>query len=307
MSDPSHSADSLQANGGQAQAAMTAGQLLKAARQAAGLHLAILAVNLKVSVRQLEALEADQYRNDHSPVFVRGLASSVCRQLRIDPAPILALLPPTTNYLEPDGLTRQSPASGTAFGNLDTSSSGRQTLAWGAALAMLALIAALVWLPGPSQWAWLDDVTAYLSQSQPSAPERTLTTEPESVLLTPPPLVDAVPAAALPNSSAPMNAPSTGTGAVPVPVPARQSLAPELAAPLSFKATQSSWIEVRTGQDQVLWSGILNPGESHQLAVPQTLKVVVGRADAIAVTYKGQSFDLQPHTKVNVARFEVKP
>jgi hypothetical protein len=35
--------------------------------------------------------------------------------------------------------------------------------------------------------------------------------------------------------------------------------------------------------------------------------VVIGRADAVQVSFKGQPVDLQPHTKVNTARFEVKP
>ena len=73
--------------------ASTAGGLLKAARQSVGMHLAVLSVNLKVPVRQLEALEADQYPVDQSPVFARGLAARICRPLRVDPAPILALMP----------------------------------------------------------------------------------------------------------------------------------------------------------------------------------------------------------------------
>ena len=40
--------------------AATAGQLLREARQKAGIQLAVLSVTLKVPVRQLEALEADE-------------------------------------------------------------------------------------------------------------------------------------------------------------------------------------------------------------------------------------------------------
>ena len=34
--------------------------------------------------------------------------------------------------------------------------------------------------------------------------------------------------------------------------------------------------------------------------------VVIGRAQAVNVTLRGQPFDLKPHTQVTVARFEVK-
>jgi cytoskeleton protein RodZ len=36
------------------------------------------------------------------------------------------------------------------------------------------------------------------------------------------------------------------------------------------------------------------------------LNVIVGRADATQVQIRGQSFDLAPVTRDNVARFEVK-
>ena len=71
----------------------SAGALLRQAREAAGLHIAALAVALKVPVKRLEALEADRFDLLPSAVFSRALASSVCRALKIDPAAVLAQLP----------------------------------------------------------------------------------------------------------------------------------------------------------------------------------------------------------------------
>ncbi|MEO8656092.1 MAG: helix-turn-helix transcriptional regulator, partial [Ramlibacter sp.] len=72
---------------------VTAGTLLRRAREAAGLHVAALAVSLKVPVRKLEALESDRYDLLSDAVFVRALASSVCRNLKIDAQPVLDRLP----------------------------------------------------------------------------------------------------------------------------------------------------------------------------------------------------------------------
>jgi cytoskeleton protein RodZ len=77
------------------------GALIKAAREKSGIHLAILAVNLKVSVKQLEALESDQFDKLPEPVFARALAAKVCRLLHIDASPVLALMPVATNGLKP--------------------------------------------------------------------------------------------------------------------------------------------------------------------------------------------------------------
>lgn len=74
-------------------APVLAGALLRQAREAQGLHIAALAVALKVPVRQIEALEGDRLDVLPDLVFVRALAGSVCRQLKIDPKPVLARLP----------------------------------------------------------------------------------------------------------------------------------------------------------------------------------------------------------------------
>ena len=77
------------------------GALIKAAREKAGLHLAILSVNLKVSIKQLEALESDQFDQLSEPVFARALAAKVCRVLKLDPSHVLALMPVVPNGLKP--------------------------------------------------------------------------------------------------------------------------------------------------------------------------------------------------------------
>jgi cytoskeleton protein RodZ len=75
--------------------AVLAGEMLRNAREAAGMHIATLAVALKVPIKKLEALEAGRIDLLPDSVFVRALASSVCRTLKLDPAPILANLPQT--------------------------------------------------------------------------------------------------------------------------------------------------------------------------------------------------------------------
>jgi cytoskeleton protein RodZ len=77
------------------------GALIRQAREKAGIHLAVLAAHLKVSIKQLEALEADQFERLAGTVFVRGLAAKVCRFIKLDPAPVLLLLPAITNGLKP--------------------------------------------------------------------------------------------------------------------------------------------------------------------------------------------------------------
>jgi cytoskeleton protein RodZ len=57
-------------------ASLTAGAMLRKARMAAGLHVAALAVSMKVPVKKLEALESDRLDLLPDVAFVRALASS---------------------------------------------------------------------------------------------------------------------------------------------------------------------------------------------------------------------------------------
>ena len=52
---------------------LTAGAMLRAAREKRGLHIAALATSIKVSPRKLEALEADRYAELPDLTFTRAL------------------------------------------------------------------------------------------------------------------------------------------------------------------------------------------------------------------------------------------
>lgn len=273
--------------------APTAGGLLKAARQAAGVHLAVLSVNLKIPVRQLESLEADQYMADQSPVFARGLAASVCRHLRVDSAPILALMPMSSNYLESNGAVRQALSAPPDLGNLRRSRFGASHQTWWMATGMLVLIAALIWLPHPAHWAWFENLRSSVSTPEPAA---------TALAVSPATLVEPVSASSVAVSTASQEPPSVAALTA-------ASSPPAVAVPseLVFSAQNMSWIEVRDAQKQLIWNGVLNAGDLKRLPVAFPVSVVVGRSDAVQLSVQGQPFDLKPHTQVNTARFEVKP
>ena len=82
----------------------SAGRLLREAREKQGLHIAALAAAIKVPPKKLEALEADRFDALPDATFARALAQTVCRALKIDPAPVMRLLPrPSGHRLETVG------------------------------------------------------------------------------------------------------------------------------------------------------------------------------------------------------------
>jgi cytoskeleton protein RodZ len=303
--------------------AVTAGQLLRKARLKAGIHLAVLSVTLKVPVRQLEALEADQLDPGKGPVFYRGLASSVCRHLQTDAAPILALLPQMSSQLAPLRSAIQPFENDASVGiaGLTWGRMASSKVVWGAAF-MLFLTGALLWLPGPSHWAWLEDVKSLMADEVVSQEVG----EPVSL-----PVFSATPATfeasdakttQSPASSVSNVSMATTTAVVTAPVASKISQVipanPATAMASSsanrsdaspewvFSASGDSWLEVRNAQKAVVWSGVVKAGESTRIQSPLPVSVVVGRSQVVTVTLRGKAFDLKPHTQVTVARFEVK-
>jgi cytoskeleton protein RodZ len=283
------------------------------------MHLAVLSVTLKVPVRQLEALEADELDPGKGPVFYRGLASSVCRHLQTDPAPILALLPQTKAQLQPLGRTVEPLESEGSLGisSIPWSRMASSKVFWGAAL-MVLLTGAFLWLPAPSQWVWMDDIKSLMADEVVSQEviEPMVVTH-ALVLGSPAPLVDAstaTPAATAASATTQVTAPAVALMPPVLPVSPVQpsTIAATVSTPSGagpewvFSATSDSWLEVRNVQKTVVWSGVVKAGESTRIQSPLPVSVVVGRAQVVTATLRGQPFDLKPHTQVTVARFEVK-
>lgn len=301
-----------------------AGRLLREARLKAGMHLAVLSVTLKVPIRELEALEADEWDPVKGPVFYRGLASSICRHLRIDADEILALMPPAAGQLEP---VRAISGAGSLSRkiSLDSEFLAKPTankVVWTSAL-MLVLIVALVWMPSPHQWSWLDSIKAVWASNEaleqgPLVAESARHSEPDGLDNGLTATDVAIPLSALPvevnpaiGSDVPMAADSSTSPpaqdlAAPSPVASTNIAASEAVPEWVFTASDDSWLEVRNAQQAIVWSGILKPGQNTRIQSPLPVSVVVGRAQVVTVRFRDQAFDLKPHTKAAVARFEVK-
>ncbi len=179
---------------------------------------------------------------------------------------------------------------------------------------MLLLTGALIWLPGPAQWIWLDDVKSLLSDDVVSQ-------EVQETVAASVPLESSVP---LLNDNASMRADGLPVGSVDInsvtsppssaPAASASPAVPDAATPSRsgapsewvFTATGDSWIEMRNPQKTVVWSGVVKAGEITRIQSPLPVSVVVGRAQLVSATFRGQPFDLKPHTQVTVARFEVK-
>lgn len=300
----------LETQQSEAPARASAGQQLRSAREAAGLHVAALAGALKVPVHKLEALEADNYAAFPDTVFMRALASSICRSLGMDAQPVLDQLPRNA----PQGLNPQrthlnapiKERAGKSGGGMTASNSGVSTKAVAAVAVLLIGAAAVYFLPSGILDRDDSGQDAPATVSQPVDAAAVQTPVAPAVIDTPAAALPAEPAAAAPAAAAPAAAPV----AAETPAPA----APAAAAPLPpgqqslvFNASAPSWVQVKDARGAVVLSKNLAAGESAQVAAQLPVQVVVGRVAVTTLQVGGQAFDLAAAAQgKDVARFEVK-
>lgn len=289
---------------------VTAGALLREARQAYGMHIAALAVALKVPVSKLEALEADDHAALPDIVFVRALASSVCRTLKMDPVQVLSRLPQSESpRLSANSAGLNAPVKGhfgKSAGMSGSSFTGPSSTSRPFVFVVLILLlGALALYYYPRHKGQEPNAIAVPVDAKPSgssdvvSPGLSVADQPALgvVSMSPAPPVAAPPL--LPTSSAP----------VPVtPAPAASALSVAVASSevLVLRARSESWVQVRDGAGAVALQRNLAAGESVSVSATAPLTVVIGRADVTEVTVRGKPFDLVPVTRENVARFEVK-
>lgn len=272
-------------------AAVSPGALLREARERKGLHIAALAVGLKVPVRRLEALEADRHAELPDATFTRSLALSVCRQLQIDPAPVLALLPraEVTVLRAPDSLSRMAVPPAVAA-PMRLRQAWRHPVAWVVTILIVAALAVLFWPVAVPQVA------------EPNRPEEPVATpaQPAAVglvsgtaaaAIAPPTAAAGPEASGMPAASAKADLPTAVAGSARV---------------LRLTASGVSWVEVLDAAGGVVYRGTLQAGDVVLADGQRPLKVTLGRADRVEVTVRGQAFDAVALARENVARFEVK-
>lgn len=312
-------------------AAASPGALLRRWREAQGLHVAMLAASLKVPPRRLEALEADRWSELPDPAFTRALAQSVCRVLKRDPAPVLALLP------RPDGSRLEQVAAGVNApfrerpGVIEPGMGQalRRPAVW---VVVALLVAALVVMFWPAR---LDDVALPApvgeggaggqggqepgrAAADGAARDSVARGAPDSAAAeAPPPPAPPPHADAQAARSAPA-APSAGGGSAAAagePISAAPAVVPAAApvgqleavsqAVLALRASAPSWIEARDAGGRVVFSRTLQAGESVALDAALPLRLTIGNAAATELSLHGRPFDLAPHLRGNVARVDL--
>lgn len=285
------------------------GPSLKLARETRKLSVEDVASNLRLSVRQINALENDEFNALPEATITRGFIRNYARLLEIPAEPLLEAYRASSPGDGPKAITIQS---------ANILISGGDKRPWLAYILASLVIAALLgaWLlyfehtehvsldkaaePAPIKAEQNNQtVTEPLPIAALPAAERTVDTIEQSPTATVPAEASQTPQAA---PQAPPSAPETdAVSAVVAPAEASKDV-----SKISLRFAEQSWVSVVDRDNKEILNKNKPAGSEETVEGMKPFKVVIGNSAGTSLVFNGKVIDLAPHTKLNVARLTLE-
>ena len=314
------------------------GQHLRLAREARGVSVAEVSAALKLSPRQVKAIEANEWLQWPRTV-IRGFVRNYARYLELD---IAALMVALDSIPMPEGPELVVGAPSAVDMPREGAGDRRDYVRVAAGLiALILAILACLLVPVETWRSGLASIKALVSEKQAGSTMAVISSgvsgdvsgivlpAPEVVIvpisgpgedvppLPAPPAADAASVAtplpvpvpvpvSVPSTSSASSVPSVSAPApAPLPVPA-PAPAPPSGEGLSFFFEQSSWVEVRDANGRLLLSRILPAGSQREVAGQPPFSLIVGNTSGVTLHYRGKLVPLAQHSSGGVARLTLE-
>jgi cytoskeleton protein RodZ len=264
---------------------------LRAARTAQNLSVGEVARQLRLSVVQVEALEASAFERLPGPVFARGFLRNYARLLHLDPDVLLRSVAPA--------LPAEGESQVPAIARGEPMPAAR-TVRWPRYAVLLVLVLAAL----AAYELYLAGSPAPVEKAKPSS----AVPVPVASLLSEAPAPIRVESAAAGGAQTDAVASEASVTPPSPAVAAERASSPSSSGEgelhLSFEA--DSWVEVRDRNGKTLFSRLNRQGTDQRVKGTPPLVVVVGNPRAVRLTYNDRLVDLDPHTKRDVARLTLE-
>jgi cytoskeleton protein RodZ len=319
------------------------GALLREARERQGLSLADVARHLKLSQRQVDAIEKDNFAALPGPVFVRGFMRNYARLVALDAAVLVAAAEATPGFpLPPASATSQTVAQPVVSSTGNARREGpRGKRAWWPVTAVLiiAAVALMYFLrdhesavePAPTEVSLgiqtpetvAPQPEAGASTADPNAAGPAVPSEASTGAIVSTPVIPAAAPAtapATPGASTPPATPSgnanagqtTSSGTRGDPTAAGESFASASvgggsgSGEVRLNFARDAWVEVKDATGSIVFSQLNTAGSERIVRGQPPFQLVVGNASGVTVTYNAREVDLAPHTRTDVARITLE-
>ena len=280
------------------------GEALAEARTALGLTHADVAQQIKFMPRQLEALEAERFEALPGPTIARGMVRTYARFLKLDPEPLLQRMAGEVKV--PDA----TPQLAARFSQpVPFSDGGRRSTA-----AYLALSAVVLAVAGGVLYEWRHErpTPPFVEASsipEPRAQTASLAAAPLAAVPESAPVAPKVEAAPAPKVEKVEKVEKAQKAEKVEKVKVEAAAQPKSVSGsnrLVLRFEEEAWAEVTDGAGRQLVSSLNPAGTERAVRCAPPCSLVIGNAQHVRITYNDREIDLQPHVKVEVARFTLK-
>ena len=288
-------------------AAISAGQNLKSAREAKNLDIDDICSYLRLSRRQVIALESDDFSALPEPAITRGFIRNYARMLELDAEPLLEVYRNFSASEHPRPISIQSE---------NIRIPGNDKSPWLLYVFASVLIVLLV-----TAWViYVDYIPKSSSEVQYVPSETEVEAAASNVESVPVPAAEIVPASDAATASVEGAAPvevivpaesPAGAGAITQTTDA--AVVATQAAPVSagmavvkLRATERSWVRITDRNNKSIFDKIMVADIEETVQGEPPLQVVIGNAPGTTLIFNNQTVDLASVTHERVARLKLE-
>jgi cytoskeleton protein RodZ len=265
------------------------GRMLLQLREERQLSVSDVAQHLKYGVKQIEALEAEEFGRLPGSTFIRGMVRNYAKLLEADPQLVLGAL---DRIYSPGEVSLDLRAKRIPFSQ--SRKRGTRTYLLLSVLVLIVAGVAYEWRAGAFPWARLVPIGSLPLQGTPAP----VTVPPESGPSAAPTVAPApkvkTPVAVTPAAT---QTPASSTAA-PAPPPREGRIK------LEFDG--ESWVEIREQDGKMLMSQLNSAGSRKVVVGHPPMSLVIGNAAAVRLSYNDVAVDLKPYVEIEVARLTLE-
>ena len=279
------------------------GRQLGDSRKARGLTVADVAKSIKLSVRQVEALEVDDWSSLPGNTMIRGFVRNYARLLNLNPDPLMSAL----DLLQMPKAPELGIITGPSVSLPQESKVARRDyLSVISGLTVLVLAVLAYFFFSPEMWQSSLSVLKSVTQFNEPVTERNEDQSKEESSPATAGIVVSDVAASADEPALTVPTPASEIMAAVAPVPVSSPPAPAIRNALLFNFAKPSWVEVRDKNGQLLLSQLCQADSQREIEGTPPFSLIVGNATHVTVQYKGNPVDLSKRSKDDVARVTVE-
>jgi cytoskeleton protein RodZ len=275
------------------------GKLLAAAREDKGLSVADVARSLRLSVRQIEAIEGDDFDKLPGKTFLRGFVRNYAKLLQLDPEPLLLSSRLAVEQPQPQAISVPPGQVEFSVSRSQRTFSGKHVRSW---LKYLPVVFFILGLLGWAAYEFLQSGASTTVVVKPAGDSAAVS------LPLPPAMEEPHPAVPVESAVVPVvpvnreEAYSTVVPQVPAATPETVASQSQNGAKIKLSFIGESWIDLRDKSGRTIYKQTGQTGNEQIISGASPLTLTVGKAINVKVFYNDRPIDLVPYTNGDVAR-----